>query len=94
MHDVEALIALLTEAGEAHHDAFIESDGADPEWPLWYAEYLEPRLRRLIGYTGTRSELVARLVESDRRHRADVAHQPRPPSFARTFSARLLLDGD
>ena len=30
---------LFHEVGEAHHQAYIETDGADPEWPLWYADY-------------------------------------------------------
>ena len=34
------LKGLLREVGEAHHQAYIETDGADPEWPLWYADYL------------------------------------------------------
>ena len=34
------LEGLFREVGEAHHQAYIETDGADPEWPLWYAEYL------------------------------------------------------
>jgi hypothetical protein len=28
------------EVREAHHQAYIETDSADPEWPLWYAEHL------------------------------------------------------
>ena len=36
----QQLEELLRETGEAHHQAYIETDGADPEWPLWYADYL------------------------------------------------------
>ena len=35
---------LFREVGEAHHQVHIETDGADPEWPLWYADYLRERL--------------------------------------------------
>ena len=38
------LEGLFHEVGEAHHRAYIETDGADPEWPLWYADYLQERL--------------------------------------------------
>ncbi len=38
------LEGLFHEVGEAHHQAYIETDGADPEWPLWYADYLRERL--------------------------------------------------
>ena len=31
---------LFQKTGSDHHQAFIETDGEDPEWPLWYAECL------------------------------------------------------
>jgi hypothetical protein len=31
---------LLRETGRAHHQAFIETNGVDPEWPLRYADNL------------------------------------------------------
>lgn len=53
---------LFHEVGEAHHQAYIETDGADPEWPLWYADYLRDRLGALLDASFTRSELVHLLV--------------------------------
>jgi hypothetical protein len=53
---------LFREAGEAHHQAYIETDGADPEWPLWYAEYLHVRLAPLLAASFTKSELVYLLI--------------------------------
>lgn len=53
---------LFRATGEAHHQAYIETDGADPEWPLWYAEYLRERLGPLLGATFTKSELVYLLI--------------------------------
>jgi hypothetical protein len=53
---------LFHEVGEAHHQAYIETDGADPEWPLWYADYLRERLGTLLDASFTRSELVHMLV--------------------------------
>ena len=40
---------LFRETGEAHHQAYIETDGADPEWPLWYAGYLQGEARPAPG---------------------------------------------
>jgi NAD(P)H-hydrate epimerase len=59
---VPQIVALLLETGQAHHRAYIETDGADPEWPLWYAEYLQDKLGRLLNHPLTRSELVYYLV--------------------------------
>jgi hypothetical protein len=53
---------LFRETGEAHHQAYIEADGADPEWPLWYAEYLHVRLASLLEASFTKSELVYLLI--------------------------------
>jgi hypothetical protein len=54
--------ALFRETSGAHHYAYRETDGADPEWPLWYAEYLQPKLNTLLNTTFTKSELVSLLV--------------------------------
>ncbi len=53
---------LFRETGRAHHQAFIETDGVDPEWPLWYSDYLRERLGPLLDASFTKSELVHLLV--------------------------------
>ena len=58
----QQLEGLFYEVGEAHHQAYIETDGADPEWPLWYADFLRERLGTLLGANFTKSELVHMLV--------------------------------
>ncbi|HEY7704422.1 MAG TPA: hypothetical protein VID03_06275 [Acidimicrobiia bacterium] len=62
----EQLAALLTEVSEAHHDAFADVDGADPEWPLWYAQRMVGRTRALLGPDLTESRLVYLLVAASR----------------------------
>src|SRR5919199_1474026 len=59
---IRQLEALFHEVGEAHHEAYIETDGADPEWPLWYADFLLERLGELLDANFTKSELVHMLV--------------------------------
>jgi hypothetical protein len=36
----QQLQELFREVGKTHHQAYIETDGADPEWPLGYANFL------------------------------------------------------
>lgn len=55
------LEALFDETGREHHAAFIEADGADPDWPNWYADYLADRLPGLIETKLTRDELASLL---------------------------------
>ncbi len=62
----EALAALFRETSSAHHDAYIETDGADADWPIWYAEYLRDRLAGLLQADFTKSELVYLLITLDR----------------------------
>ncbi len=56
------LEGLFREVGEAHHQAYIEMDGVDPEWPLWYAGYLLDRLTPVLDASFTKSELVYLLI--------------------------------
>ena len=58
----QQLEELFRESGQAHHQAYIETDGADPEWPLWYADYLRERLGALLDANFTQSELVYLLL--------------------------------
>lgn len=64
---VKQLSALFSEAGKAHHQAYIETDGEDAEWALWYADYLQDRLAAVLGIEFTKSEIVYRLVSLSRK---------------------------
>lgn len=65
MTEIDEVAALLRGTAQAHHEAFAATDGADPEWPLWYAEYLAPRLGELFGSEITRSQLVHSLLSAE-----------------------------
>jgi len=67
---VQQLTELFEQTGEAHHEAFAATDGHDPEWPLWYAQYLEERLRPFLAAPLTKSRLVFCLVAADNEHSA------------------------
>ncbi len=86
--DKKRIAALLLETGKAHHAAFIEVDGHDPDWPLWYARYLKNKLSELLGKELTISELVHQLIDLDRLHRAED-----PNSDWHRFYARYLVEG-
>ncbi len=50
------------ETGKAHHSAYIQTGGADAEWPLWYADALFGKLQSLLRADFTKSELIYALV--------------------------------
>jgi hypothetical protein len=64
----DKLAALLHEAAETHHVVFRITDGQDPAWASWYADWLLnlSELRDVLGVSPVRSHLVHALVELDR----------------------------
>ena len=56
--DIGDLADLLAETGQRHHEAFVEVGGEDPEWPMWYAEYMLEPITRILDTAPTRSKLV------------------------------------
>ncbi len=65
--------AMLRETATAHHAAFLDTDGEDPEWPIWYADFARDRLANEFGFEYTKSRLIYCLI------RADLEHQARAP---------------
>ncbi len=60
----QKLIDLFKETGPAHHQAYHDTNGEDPEWPLWYARYMQTRLSDLLQMPVTQSKLVQLLVSA------------------------------
>ena len=73
------LAAALEATGEAHHDAFMATDGADPEWPLWYADHLQSIVSDSVGRDVTRAQVVWALVDAERNV---PANEPWPTAYA------------
>ena len=70
--DIRTLEQLFQNAGQAHHEAYIETDGYDPEWPQWYASYLDDKLPGVLKAKFTRSELIWLMVELDHRQKSEA----------------------
>jgi hypothetical protein len=66
------LALLLHEAAETHHLVFRITDGDDPDWASWYADWLldHSELPELLGRRPVRSHLVHALVQLDRDYTA------------------------
>jgi hypothetical protein len=80
--DVATLAALFREAGSAHHRAFASVSGADAEWPVWYAEYLTPRLETLLSRRFPVRELADELAALDAAQRAHAPGTDWPTYYA------------
>ncbi|NJN44365.1 MAG: hypothetical protein HC806_06345 [Anaerolineae bacterium] len=70
------LIELFRRAGTAHHQAFLEQNGADSEWPEWYALFLHDDLCKLLNRDITRSEMIYWCVRLYKEHQI---HAPQSP---------------
>jgi NAD(P)H-hydrate epimerase len=87
---IEMIARLFEETGQAHHQAYAETDGADPDWPLWYAEYLLDKLPRFLEAALTRSQLVYLLVDLDNRRAKKAPGSNWPRFYARQLARRYL----
>lgn len=82
---LEPLSDLFSETGKAHHRAFSDADGEDPDWAIWYARHIHDSLQDLLGRDFEVSRLVYCLVQADDDHRATSPEEPWSDFYARHF---------
>jgi NAD(P)H-hydrate epimerase len=76
-------------SGHHRHRAFEDSDGVDPEWPLWYAAWLQAHLWDRAGQVPTRSQLVHWLLSGERDHSQTDGTTPWPEFYAALILGEL-----
>lgn len=86
--DVLELAEAFENAGRAHHQAFIESDGEDPDWPIWYAEFLHEDLSERLTADFTKSELIYLLVLAEKERSLNAPGSEWKMSYANFFLDR------
>ena len=62
INKVQELADLLEKTGQAHHQAFIKTEGHDPEWAIWYASHLQKDISSILNKNFTKSKIVYELV--------------------------------
>jgi glutaredoxin len=82
------LVDLFRETGHAHHEAFAATDGADPEWPIWYAEHLQAPIADALGTPFTQSQLVYCVMDADFEQAARAPESDWPEFYADQFVER------
>jgi hypothetical protein len=85
---VQAVSQLLHQAAETHHLVFAISDGDDPDWASWYADWLVnlSALPRILDTRPVRSELTWLLVGLDQEYTRDNP----PQAWEEFYAARLV----
>jgi hypothetical protein len=88
---VAQVAELLHEAAETHHVVFRITDGDDPDWASWYADWLldHSELPELLGAPPVRSHLVHALVELDRAYEAEKPAERWEDVYARALLERF-----
>lgn len=85
----EQLAALLADTGQHHHQAYLDSDGIDPEWALWYAGYLQAHMWDRAGTLPTRSQLTHLLLLGEAELTKSGADTPWPQYYAEVILSAL-----
>jgi len=85
--DERSIADLLREAAETHHRVYRITDGDDPDWASWYADWLihHSELPELLHRTPIRSELVYLLVLLAK----EVEDQPPTEPWDQYYARRL-----
>ena len=88
---VEQIADLLHEASETHHVVFRITDGDDPDWASWYADWLldHSELPDVLGTRPVRSEFVYTLVRLDKEYTATQPSDRWEDVYARELVARF-----
>lgn len=79
---------LLREAAETHHRVYRLTDGEDPDWASWYADWLInlSELPDVLGSRPVRSELVYLLVLLGKEFAAQQEDEPWEQYYARRLT--------
>jgi glutaredoxin len=89
----DALITLLKATGEAHHEAFLATDGADPDWAMWYAAHLADEARALLtNGPETQTEWVRLLADLAEEHAARAPDADWTQYYAQHLMERFVSE--
>ena len=83
------LAQLMVDTGKAHHAAFAATDGADPDWPIWYANHLQEPLGKTLQREFHKSQLIYCLMNADFERTARVPESSWPDFYADHFIERF-----
>jgi NAD(P)H-hydrate epimerase len=88
------LAELFRTASQAHHDAFVETDGADPDWPEWYSKYLALPLSHRLGTTLPPDMIAVALRTVEKEMRGLAPGSEWTEYYAHWFLARYAIRVD
>ena len=66
----DQLVDLFAETAASHQQAFAETNGEDPDWPIWYADHLRDGISDALDHDFNRAPLIYCLMSADFEHQA------------------------
>ena len=85
------LAEFLSQTAEDHHVAYRETDGADPDWSIWYAGHLLERgIAKLLNANLLKSDLIYLLVLVDKQQMSEAPGAHWENYYADFFINRYL----
>jgi hypothetical protein len=78
----DQLADLLKRTGDAHHAAYEQTGGTDPDWASWYSGHLQALLGDGLGRSITRSEIDYLLWKAQRDQDSSGSTEPWPDYYA------------
>ena len=79
----------LLDTGRTYHKAFEVSDGVDPDWPIWYAEYAKDTFTEKFGMNVSKSQLIYCLMNADFEYQARVPDIEWPEFYTNKIAERF-----
>lgn len=87
---IEKLTDLLQRASDAHHEAFADTDGTDPDWAAWFAGQIAEGFNGLLGSELSEGQIAALLGEAEQEHLMTAPGREWPGYYAEFFIARAM----
>ena len=92
---VAQISALLHQVAETHHVVFAITDGTDPDWATWYADWLAnlSSIGELLGGRPVRSELTYVLVGLDKEYTLQTPAEKWEDFYAARLAKHFATSG-
>lgn len=87
---IAALADLFRQVGKAHHQAYIATNGDDPDWSIWYADFLIDKLPAHLGVKLTKSDIIYALMRLDKELKSEAPGADWSKFYARSLLMRYL----
>jgi len=88
------LSTLFTEVETAHHRAIKGADNNDPDWPIWYADYLQEPMSEILQTRFLKSSLIYCLMNANFEYDAEAVDTQWQQFYSNHFFKQIITQID